>query len=72
MEEHGFSSFRSYVARVGRGRQIEIYFIVPADRPARRLEEWDAIRDQIGEAIGGEGPNRWLTIAFTTTPEWAE
>lgn len=72
VEEHGFSSFRSYVARVGRGRQIEIYFIVPADRPARRLEEWDAIRDQIGEAIGGEGPDRWLTIAFTTTPEWAE
>ena len=72
VEAHGFSSFRSYVARVGRGRQIEIYFIVPADRPARRLEEWDAIRDQIGEAIGGEGPDRWLTIAFTTTPEWAE
>jgi len=72
VEEHGFSSFRSYVARVGRGRQIELYFIVPADRPARRLEEWDAIRDKIGEAIGGEGPDRWLTIAFTTTPEWAE
>jgi predicted Co/Zn/Cd cation transporter (cation efflux family) len=25
----------------------------------------DAIRREIAEAIGGEGPNRWLTIDFT-------
>ena len=30
------------------------------------------IRDEIGEAIGGESPDRWLTIAFTTDPEWAD
>lgn len=72
VERHGFSGYRSYVARVGRGRQIELYFIVPTGWPARRLEEWDAIRDEIGEAIGGDGPNRWLTIAFTTDPEWAD
>lgn len=70
VRRHGFVSFRSYVARVGRGRQIELYFIVPRDWPARRLEDWDRLRDEIGQAIGDEGPDRWLTIVFTTDPEW--
>ncbi|TNH39173.1 cation transporter [Paracoccus haeundaensis] len=70
--QHGFLDHRAYVARVGRGRQIELYFIVPQGQPPRPLEEWDAIRDQIGEAIGGDITNRWLTIAFTTDPEWAD
>lgn len=69
---HGFLDHRAYVARVGRGRQIELYFIVPQGQPPRPLEEWDAIRDQIGEAIGGDITNRWLTIAFTTDPDWAD
>ncbi|SHE62373.1 Predicted Co/Zn/Cd cation transporter, cation efflux family [Kaistia soli DSM 19436] len=68
----GFLSYRAYVARVGRGKQIEIYFIVPAGRPAQPLEAWDRLRDEIGTAIGGESPDRWLTIAFTTDPEWAD
>ncbi|MDQ2105352.1 cation diffusion facilitator family transporter [Azospirillum isscasi] len=72
VQRHGFSSFRAYVARVGRGRQIELYFIVPTGWPPRRLEEWDRIRDEVGEAIGGESPDRWLTIVFTSDPEWAE
>ena len=72
VEKHGFLSYRAYVARVGRGRQIELYFIVPGDFPARKLQEWDGIRDEIGLAIGDEGPDRWLTIAFTTDPEWAD
>jgi predicted Co/Zn/Cd cation transporter (cation efflux family) len=72
VERHGFLSYRAYVARVGRGRQIELFFIVPADLPARKLQDWDAIRDEVGIAIGDEGPDRWLTIAFTTDPEWAD
>ncbi|MBZ9934982.1 cation transporter [Mesorhizobium sp. BR1-1-16] len=68
----GFLSYRAYVARVGRGRQIEIYFIVPSGLPARPLEDWDRLRDEIGAAIGDESPDRWLTIAFTTDPEWAD
>ncbi|MBN9057910.1 MAG: cation transporter, partial [Rhizobiales bacterium] len=45
---HGFLGYRAYVAKVGRAKQIEIYFIVARDGPARRLEEWDRIRDEIG------------------------
>jgi predicted Co/Zn/Cd cation transporter (cation efflux family) len=72
VQAQGFLSYRAYVARVGRGRQIELYFIAPPGWPARTLEQWDALRDRISEAIGGESPDRWLTIAFTTDAEWAE
>jgi predicted Co/Zn/Cd cation transporter (cation efflux family) len=71
VQRHGFLSFRAYVARVGRGSQIELYFIVPANWPARRLEDWDALRDEIGNSLGPDSPDRWLTIVFTTDPEWA-
>ena len=72
VERYGFLSHRAYVARVGRGRQIELFFIAPEDFPAKKLQEWDDIRNEVGAAIGDEGPDRWLTIAFTTDPEWAD
>lgn len=68
--QYGFLDWQGYVAKVGRARQIELHFIVPSDWPAWTLSEWDAVREVVGEAIGGEGPNRWLTIAFTTDPQW--
>ncbi|MDL2408082.1 cation transporter [Rhizobium calliandrae] len=68
----GFSSYRAYVARVGRATQIELYFIVPGGLPPKTVEEWDMLRDEIGAAIGDESANRWLTIAFTADAEWAE
>ncbi len=69
---HGFLSHRAYVARVGRSRHIELYFVAPAGLAARSLEAWDALRDEIGAAIGDAGPDRLLTVAFTADPEWAE
>lgn len=71
VSRYGFVSYRAYVARVGRGRQIELFFIVPVNGEARQLEEWDKLRNEIGEALGEESPDRWLTIVFTTDPEWA-
>jgi predicted Co/Zn/Cd cation transporter (cation efflux family) len=68
----GFLSYRAYVARVGRATQIELYFIVPEGLPPRTVEAWDALRDEIGAAIGDESANRWLTIAFTADVQWAE
>ncbi|WP_095154814.1 cation diffusion facilitator family transporter [Pseudomonas sp. Irchel 3E13] len=72
VERHSMLSYRAYVAKVGRSREIELYFIVPRTMPARNIAEWDAWRDEIGNAIGGEGPDRWLTVVFTGDPEWAE
>jgi predicted Co/Zn/Cd cation transporter (cation efflux family) len=72
MERRGFLSYRAYVSRVGRSKNIEIYFIVPTDAPARPITGWDQLREEIGVELGGEGPDRWLTIVFTADPEWAE
>ena len=72
VSRHGLESYRAYVAKVGRSREIELYFIVPTSMSARTITEWDAWRDEIGDAIGGEGPDRWLTVVFTGDPEWAE
>lgn len=69
---YGFLSFRAYVAKVGRAQQIELYFIVPVDASPRHIGEWDAIRDDIGAALGPDNPDRWLTIIFTGDTEWAE
>jgi predicted Co/Zn/Cd cation transporter (cation efflux family) len=72
MKRHGFLSYRTYIAKVGRAKQIEIYFIVPRGLPPQPVEFRDRLRDEIGDQIGDEGPDRWLTIAFTADPEWAE
>lgn len=72
VRKYGFDSYRAYVARVGRGRQIELYFIVPHAWPAKKLEEWDRLRDEIEKEMGGDNPDMWLTIVFTADPEWAE
>lgn len=66
--EYGFEGFRSYVARTGRGEQIEVFFVVSAEQPPRALTEWDAIRDQLGGMIGGDTDHRWLVITFTADP----
>lgn len=72
VEKHALAFHRAYVARIGRCRSIELYFIVPGEAPARSVAEWDALRDEVAEAIGGEGPDRWLTVVFTGDPAWAE
>lgn len=72
VDRHGLLGFKAYTAKVGRSRTVELYFIVPEDLPPRSIAEWDALREEVGQAIGGEGPNRWITIVFTGDPEWAE
>lgn len=63
---HGFTAYESYVAKEGRGRFIEISVLVPADM-TRPVSDYDAMRVEIGEAIGDPGPDRWLTIMFTSS-----
>lgn len=64
---HGFPDYRSYISRTGRARFIEVSVLVP---PELRLSiaEFDTLRTEIGDAIGGKGPDRWLTITFTADP----
>jgi predicted Co/Zn/Cd cation transporter (cation efflux family) len=67
---HGFKTYTSYVAKVGRAQFIEIHVAVPPESPIDSVGEADALRREIAEAIGGEGPYRWLTIDFTADPKW--
>jgi predicted Co/Zn/Cd cation transporter (cation efflux family) len=67
---YGFKSFTSYVAKVGRAQFIEIHIAVAPDWPLNSIAMADSIRREIAEAIGGEGPERWLTIDFTADPRW--
>ena len=72
VKKHGFLYHRAYVAQVGRSKEVELFFIVPPDSPARTIAQWDALREEIGGMIGDEGPDRWITIMFTGDPEWAD
>jgi predicted Co/Zn/Cd cation transporter (cation efflux family) len=67
---HAFKTYTSYVAKVGRAQFIEIHIAVPPESPIDSVGEADALRREISEAIGGEGPQRWLTIDFTADPKW--
>ena len=67
---HGFKGYTTYVAKVGRAQFIEIHVAVPPDTPLDSVAKADALRREIAEAIGGEGPQRWLTIDFTADPRW--
>ena len=70
-ERHGFIGFETYAAKIGRSQQIEISFVLPQDFQLAGIGTLDAIRDEVGRLIGGESPDRWLTITFTGDPEWA-
>jgi predicted Co/Zn/Cd cation transporter (cation efflux family) len=65
---HGFAGYESYVTRTGRARFIEISVLARPDMPAKTIAHFDALRAEIGEAIGEAGPDRWLTIVFTEDP----
>jgi cation diffusion facilitator family transporter len=68
--KYDFRSFTSYVVKVGRAQFIEIHIAVTPDWPLTSIAAADSIRREIGDAIGGEGPERWLTIDFTADPRW--
>ncbi len=67
---HGFESYTSYAAKVGRGQFIEIHIVVAPDRQLGTVAELDAIRDEIADALGAHGTDKWLTVDFTGSEEW--
>lgn len=68
VERHGFDRFASYVSKAGRARFIEVSVLVPASYPPHGIAHFDALRAEIGDALGDGGPERWLTIVFTGDP----
>lgn len=71
VKKYGFTDFYTYVARVGRSRMIEIHLVLPAGYPIGTVEFIDKVRGEIGDAIGGAGSDRWLTVSFTAQEAWA-
>jgi cation diffusion facilitator family transporter len=67
---HGFTSYTSYAAKVGRGQFIEIHILVPPDLQIGTVGTLDAIREEIGSALGADGAEKWLTIDFTAQEQW--
>jgi len=70
IERHGFTSYTSYAAKVGRGLFIEIHIVVPPDLHIGTVATLDAIREEIGTALGADGATQWLTIDFTAQEAW--
>jgi predicted Co/Zn/Cd cation transporter (cation efflux family) len=69
---HGVAEPRTFVAKVGRARFVEFHFVVAPDAPLGSLTAQDAVREEIGAALGGSPRDRWLTVAFTADPKWVD
>lgn len=70
IQREGFKKYASYVAKIGRAEFIEIHIVLPPEYPLKGVENLDAIRNEIGDALGEEGPEFWLTVAFTADERW--
>ena len=66
----GFKTYTSYVAKIGRAQFIEIHIVLPEGYFISGIESLDMIRREIRDAVGGESPQRWLTVAFTADESW--
>lgn len=65
--------FRDYVTSIqayGNVKMIEIDILVDKHYPIHQIHEFDRIRNEIDDAIGGNPDEKWLTITFTATKRW--
>ena len=67
---HGFASYTSYAAQVGRGEFIEIHIVVPPDYRFRTVGDLDAIRSEVANLLGTDDRDTWLTVDFTGSDAW--
>ncbi|WP_395666262.1 cation diffusion facilitator family transporter [Methylocella sp.] len=67
---HGFLGFTSYVAKIGRARFIDAYFLLPPDYPPATVGAFDAIRDEIARDLGAAETQLWLNVSFTADAKW--
>lgn len=70
METYHFADYVSSVQAYGHAKIIEIDILLPKDYPIQSVRDFDRIRDEINEEIGGQPLEKWVTITFTTTWRW--
>jgi cation diffusion facilitator family transporter len=68
--QHGFVDYTSYATKVGRGQFIEVHIIVEPDRQLGTAADLDAVREEIADALGARGTDKWLTVDFTGSDAW--
>jgi cation diffusion facilitator family transporter len=69
VKERQFLDYSSYIAKVGRGRFVEIHVLVS---PESRIDiaKADAIRSEVSARLDAATPTVWLTIDFTADRRW--
>jgi predicted Co/Zn/Cd cation transporter (cation efflux family) len=69
VEERKFVDYSSYIAKVGRGKFVEIHVLVS---PETRIDiaTADAIRGDVSQRLNAGTPTIWLTIDFTADRRW--
>ncbi len=69
MKERRFLDYSSYIAKVGRGRFVEIHVLVT---PESRIDiaTADEIRREVSDRLNAATPTFWLTIDFTAERRW--
>ena len=69
VKERQFLDYSSYVAKVGRGRFVEIHILVS---PESRIDVAmaDTVRSDVSERLNAASPTFWLTIDFTADRRW--
>jgi cation diffusion facilitator family transporter len=69
VKERGFLEYSSYIAKVGRGRFVEIHILVS---PESRVDVAgaDAVRRDVSDRLNAGSPLFWLTVDFTAEKRW--
>jgi len=69
VKERQFADYSSYVAKVGRGRFVEIHILVPPESQID-VAMADEIRADLSQRLNAATPAFWLTIDFTADRRW--
>jgi predicted Co/Zn/Cd cation transporter (cation efflux family) len=69
VKERKFLDYSSYIAKVGRGRFVEIHVLVTPESHID-IATADAIRREVSDRLNAATPTFWLTIDFTAERRW--
>jgi len=69
VKERGFLEYTSYIAKVGRGKFVEIHILVPPDTRID-IAKADEIRREVSDRLDAGSPTIWLTVDFTADRRW--
>ena len=69
VKERQFLDYSHYIAKVGRGRFVEIHVLASPESPID-IATADAIRRDIAKRLDAATPTFWLTVDFTADRGW--